>query len=98
MLYSSPSTMPLPRPNLFTHEVVKTIQEVAREEFTGDSGFDRVVEVLNQGLETLGTDVAKATVRDYRKLFHTSWGRIADSVAPTEYRELLSERFKALVF
>lgn len=90
--------MAFPRPNLFTHEVVKTIQEVARDEFTGEAGFDRVVEVLNQGLEPLGTDVGKATVRDYRKLFHTSWGRIADSLAPSEYRDLLSERFKALVF
>jgi hypothetical protein len=98
MLYSGRLPMALPRPNLFTHEVVKTIQEVAREEYAGDSGFDRVVVVLNQGLEPLGTDVAKATVRDYRKLFHTGWGRIANSVATTEYRELLSERFKALVF
>ena len=84
--------------NLLTHQVATLIQELASGRFQGDRGFDAIVKLLDEGLSTVGSDVKRAGCSDFRKLYHTAWKSILETVCEASLRETLTDRFKKLVF
>jgi hypothetical protein len=84
--------------NLLTHQIATLIQELATGRFQGEAGFAGIVKLIDEGLATFGSDVRKAGLSEFRKLYHTGWKSILETVCETSLRETLTDRFKKLVF
>ncbi|MBI4860454.1 MAG: hypothetical protein HY815_09355 [Candidatus Riflebacteria bacterium] len=84
--------------NLLTHQIATTIQELARPKYQGDKGLNELFVLLDEGLREIGSDVVKAGMSEYRKLYHGRWTAILERVCEESLRETLADRFKKLVF
>ena len=84
--------------NLLTHQIATLIQELALPRFQGDVGFERILTLINGGLEKVTSNVEKATLSDYRKLYHEEWKLLLKTFCQESYQETLNDRFKKLVF
>jgi len=91
-------TKPRPRPNLFAHQVILALQEVASAKYQGPQGFEHLVEAMDDALRLLGSDVSSARVETFRKLYHTGFNHLVRTIAQSEDVELMVERFRELVF
>lgn len=84
--------------NLLSHQIATLIQELAHPEFQDQPGLDRIIAKLDAGLTQVGSTVSKAGLSDYRKFYHEGWKDVRNSVCPTNYLDVLEERFRRLVF
>lgn len=85
--------------NLLTNEVVKIIHsEGARYEHPGPEGFAFVSEVVGKALEAISSDPKRATVTDFRILYHKHWDRVMELLVPSDVQDRVTDKFKALVF
>lgn len=85
--------------NLLTHEVVKILhEEGARYEHPGEEGFAHVQDVIAKALAAVSSDPSRATVSDFRILYHKHWPRLLELLVPTDVQDRVTERFKSLVF
>jgi hypothetical protein len=84
--------------NLLSHRIATLIQDLALPEFQGEAGFSRIVTLVDEGLQKVGSNVRQAALSDFRKLYHEDWKAVLAAVCPESYREVLDDRFRQLVF
>ena len=84
--------------NLLSHQIATLIQDLAAPEYEGAGGLTRILSLLNTGLTELGSDITRASLSDFRKLYHQGWTGVARTVCPTHHRELVTDRLKKLIF
>lgn len=84
--------------NLLTHQIATLVQELAAPKFQGDRGFEEIIRQMNEALLKVESNVLKASLSDYRKLYHVAWKELVETLCEAGLRETLTDRFKRLIF